>query len=225
MTPAERNFYNKVPTYIHRFRSDMPLANGQPCGKWDAVAVFGNAGHESLGFTALQEFKPIVAGSRGGYGWMQWTGPRRVAFEGFCQRKGFNVWDEEAQYQYILHELRNTSEKKAMSAMFAKTKLEDKVVAFEQNYLRAHPKYKHYDARQKWARLALEAYEAYLDKNPGLSTQPLKPQVADESGEELPLPDNAPPPTSVNPKVVVAGGGLAALVALGYALIKWIGGA
>ena len=43
----------------------------------DAAAIMGNGGHESLGFTKLQEMKPTVKGSRGGWGLMQWTGPRR----------------------------------------------------------------------------------------------------------------------------------------------------
>lgn len=35
---------------------------------------------ERGGFTLLQEQKPTVAGSKGSFGWYQWTGPRRRAY-------------------------------------------------------------------------------------------------------------------------------------------------
>ncbi|MCG5029758.1 phage tail tip lysozyme, partial [[Ruminococcus] torques] len=47
----------------------------------DVAAIVGNLAHETLGFTKMQEMAPTVRGSRGGYGWAQWTGQRRVAFE------------------------------------------------------------------------------------------------------------------------------------------------
>ena len=46
------------------------------CTAEDAAAVFGNAGHESAGLEKLQEIRPTVPGSRGGWGWFQWTGDK-----------------------------------------------------------------------------------------------------------------------------------------------------
>lgn len=46
-----------------------------PIDKLDAAAVCGNIGRETNGLTVMQEVKPTVPGSRGGYGWPQWTGP------------------------------------------------------------------------------------------------------------------------------------------------------
>lgn len=207
MTPAQQHFHSQVGPWINRFRNDMK------CGKYDAVAVFGNSGQETLGWTKLQEMKPIVPGSRGGYGWMQWTGARRLQFERFCATRGYKTNDFEANYQFLLHELRNTPEGKAMRAMFAKVSLDDKVVAFEQNFLRAHKDYKHYDSRRAWAKIALDAYEEYLDANPGLSTR-TEPAPAIGGG----TPPVTTTPTPVNGKALVAGGALAGLVALAYAI-------
>jgi len=52
----------------------------------DAAAILGNLGHESEGFGAMQEKKPSKG--RGGYGWAQWTGPRRISFENYCKKNG-----------------------------------------------------------------------------------------------------------------------------------------
>ena len=56
-----------------RLMRDLGLTDLQAAG------LLGNLGHESGGFRQLQEVAPAVAGSRGGWGLAQWTGPRRVA--------------------------------------------------------------------------------------------------------------------------------------------------
>ena len=50
---------------------------------------------------------PVVSGSRGGFGWAQWTGPRRRQFENLPQ-VGLDVTDPEANYGLLVHELTNT---------------------------------------------------------------------------------------------------------------------
>src|SRR5690606_17673173 len=82
MANAEQTFRAKAPGIMAKLLRDFPIAPE------DAAAILGNLGHESLGFTAMQEFRPVVAGSRGGWGWAQWTGPRRRAFEAYCARTG-----------------------------------------------------------------------------------------------------------------------------------------
>src|SRR5258706_3609441 len=56
-------FTDKAVRYIPRLQVDLGITREQACG------IFGNLGTETGGFTALQEIKPTVAGSRGGYGW------------------------------------------------------------------------------------------------------------------------------------------------------------
>lgn len=123
----------------------------------DAFAIFGNAGHESGGFEKLQEMKPVVPGSAGGWGWFQWTGPRRRAFEGFCAQRGLGLASPEAQYQFLVFELRGP-EKAAVAAVKKAQGLRAKVEAFERAYERAGVK--HYDSRMRWAEIARDAYLA-----------------------------------------------------------------
>jgi hypothetical protein len=148
-----RKFDLLAPDLTRKLTLDLGI------GKLDAIAILGNLGHESGGFEKLQEIKPIVPGSRGGYGWAQWTGPRRRAYEAWCKNKGLNPASNEANYGFLIHELKNTPEKAALPRTRVANTLYDKVVAFELGFLRAHPKYKHYDSRHKWALRALAAVD------------------------------------------------------------------
>lgn len=142
MTPEE-NFKRIVEIYGPRLQSLEFGFSGD-----DVSAIFGNAGHESVGMTKLQEMAPIVKGSRGGYGWMQWTGPRRRDYENFCAIKKLSPSDDEANFQFLVHELRN-AERLAVHMVRKAELLTDKVEAFERAYERAGVK--HYDRRKLWA--------------------------------------------------------------------------
>lgn len=124
----------------------------------DAAAIMGNAGHESLGFTKMQEMKPTVKGSRGGYGWFQWTGPRRREFEAYVERNNLDINSKEANYAWLFIELKGP-ESKAIDKTKRAPTLKDKVVAFEVNFERAGVK--HYPSRLVWAQKALDAYKAH----------------------------------------------------------------
>lgn len=139
----------------------------------DGAAICGNLGHESAGFTKLQEMKPAVAGSRGGYGFAQWTGPRRRAFEAWCKRMSLLPSSDEANYGYLVTELR-TTEKGAIPAVKNAVGLEAKVIAFEAHFERAGVK--HYDSRLRYAREALAAYSAA-----GSQPTPVPPPPAPEA--------------------------------------------
>lgn len=124
---------------------------------FDAAAVVGNAGHESGGLTVFQERNPTIKGSRGGFGWFQWTGPRRRTFEAYCQRAGFDPRGDKANYSFLFVELKGP-EARAVAATKREHSLKDKVVAFEMAYERAG--IKHYPSRVKWAERALAAWNA-----------------------------------------------------------------
>ena len=152
MNNAEAVFRAKAPGIMARLISDFPVT------PVDAAAIVGNLGHECVGFTKLQEMKPVVAGSRGGYGWAQWTGPRRRAYEAYCKRTGKDPASDEANYAYLFIELKGIegSEKAAIGKTVAADGLDAKVIAFEKAFLRAG--IKHYPSRQRWAAIALDAY-------------------------------------------------------------------
>jgi hypothetical protein len=143
-------FRRKAPGIMALFMADLGLT------MIDAAAILGNVGHECTGFTKLQEMKPTVPGSRGGFGWPQWTGPRRRAYEAYCARNRLDPHGDVANYRYMLVELRG-SEKAAVRALKAAEGLKAKVKAFEMAYERAGAK--HYASRNGWAQAAVDAYE------------------------------------------------------------------
>jgi hypothetical protein len=122
-----------------------------------AAAVLGNIGHECNGFRTMQEVKPVVPGSRGGYGWNQWTGPRRRAFEAWAKARGLKLDSYEANYGFMAHELR-TAENAALRVLRGDHPLEKLVELFERAYLRAGVI--HLDGRLRYARWAVEAFDA-----------------------------------------------------------------
>lgn len=151
MSKATELFASKAPWIMTLLMRDFSLSLD------DAAAILGNLGHECGGFTLMQEQKPIVKGSRGGYGWAQWTGPRRKAFEAYCARNRLAPDSDRANYGWLFVEL-STSEKGAIPALKRAGTLGDKVKAFEQSFERAGVK--HYASRNRWAARALDAYRA-----------------------------------------------------------------
>ena len=114
----------------------------------DADAIIGNLAHETGGFEFFQELSPTVKGSRGGWGWAQWTGPRRRQFEAYCKRNDLDKFSDKANYGFLWMELRGP-EKKAVAATKKAVGLDAKVKAFEKNFERAGVK--HYASRIMWA--------------------------------------------------------------------------
>lgn len=203
-------FRRKVPGFMRRLMNDIP--------SWDAVdvaACFGNAGHESGGLTKLQEIAPTVKGSKGGYGWFQWTGPRRRAFEAWCKANGLKPSDDEANYRYLVVELRGP-EKAAVAAVNRAKSLHAKVKAFELAFERAG--IKHYDSRNKWAEIALEAYNKDADD------APLPPDI---KPVEKPTPTPTPKPLTKS-KTMWGGigqfvtGSIGAVIAFVQGLPPWL---
>ena len=121
---AKDLFAQKAPALMLKLQADFGLSVEE------TAAVLGNLGHECGGFRQLQELVPTVPGSRGGYGWAQWTGPRRRQFEAYCRRNGFQPHSDLANYGFLFVELRGP-EKQALAALKAARGLRGKVVAFE----------------------------------------------------------------------------------------------
>lgn len=71
-----------------------------------ARGMVAESAWESGGFQQMQELAPVVKGSRGGFGFNQWTGPRRREFEAFAQQQGLDPTSYEANMGYWLKELR-----------------------------------------------------------------------------------------------------------------------
>jgi hypothetical protein len=143
-------FKSTAPHMMHDLMADFGLT------AIEAAAIAGNAGHESGGFKFMQELKPVSG--RGGLGFFQWTGPRRVRFESWCARKGYKVSSYEANYSFLFRELSGSEAGAIQKLKAAPADLRSKVVAFEAAFERAGVK--HYDSRVQWAQIALDAFRA-----------------------------------------------------------------
>lgn len=205
MNAAEQNFRTIVPGAIKTLLRLVPT-----WGVEDAAAAFGNAGHESLGFTKLQEIKPTVKGSRGGYGWFQWTGPRRKAFEAWCRDEGLDPVSATANIGFLAHELA-TSERVTVGKVSAAVGLEGKTKAFEMAFER--PGVPHTDRRLAWARIALDAYNAAYPASavPVPSSRPSAPAVV--PGLDKPMTVST---TNIASVASAATGGIAAFSGLDW---------
>jgi peptidoglycan hydrolase-like protein with peptidoglycan-binding domain len=160
MTPQ---FKAAVETYGPRFMSDLGLTRLQVAG------IFGNLAVESDQFRALQEFKPTVKGSRGGWGWAQWTGPRRRAFETWADASGYKRDDPSGFYAYMLVELRG-SERAALARLKQTRTLDSAAEAFMKGYER--PGVPHLQRRKDLALEALHVLEAKIGAVPAAQDAP-----------------------------------------------------
>jgi hypothetical protein len=153
---------------------------------FQAAGIVGNGGGESGGFMLMQELRPTVPGSRGGLGAFQWTGPRRIEFEKWLQRKGWNAHQYEANYSFLYRELIGP-EKKTVPAVKAARTLEEATLQFCKVFER--PDIPHVESRIQWAKAALEIYR----KAPA----PIAPP------KEVPVPvTTTPAPASAVPPAV-----------------------
>lgn len=166
---AHELFRAKAPGIMSKLIADFGL------DALSAAAILGNLGHECAGFTALQEIKPTVAGSRGGYGWAQWTGPRRRAFEAYCAKHKLDPASDAANYAFLWLELSGIegTEGGAIPALKRAVGLDTKVEAFERAFLRAGVK--HYDSRKAYARQALDAFRAVASATGTFEPPPVTP--------------------------------------------------
>lgn len=94
-----------------------------------------NALDESGLNPGINEIAPLVPGSRGGYGLMQWTGPRRRALEAYAQQQGGSISDPGVQMDFLLHELQGP-ERGAWNAIQRAGTAEDAAAAIVNRFLR-----------------------------------------------------------------------------------------
>jgi hypothetical protein len=156
-----------------------------------AAAIAGNLGHESAGFGTMQEVNPVVPGSRGGFGYAQWTGPRRVAFESWAKANGLDPNGYAANYGFLRHELANTGEGKVLEALKAAQDPQTATRIFSEQFLR--PGVPGMGSRQKWTQRAL-AFAPSADR-PAPGAKPVGAETGVEgffippgpAGEGLPI--------------------------------------
>lgn len=173
-------FTDKAPWIMNLLRADFGLTVEE------AAAILGNIGHESGGFKYFQEIKPTVPGSRGGFGWCQWTGPRRKEFEAYCARNKLDPFSDKANYGFLFTELKG-SEKAAIPALKKAKGLEAKVSAFERSFERAGVI--NMPSRMRWANQAMAAWKIKQGAKPPYAIAP-----SGQTDTPVPPPPDIPSP-------------------------------
>ena len=158
-------FNSIVVAYTARLQRDLNILGFQADG------IFGNLGQESAGFASLQEIAPTVAGSAGGYGWAQWTGPRRKAYLAFCTAHGIKPEAHESNYRYLVEDL--TKNYPAVLDALRKTTTRDAAVQLVMDRYEV-PGVPAYDSRITWAKRA-EAARVQAESQ----TEPKGPVMVD----------------------------------------------
>lgn len=140
-------FAAKAPGFMSRLMKEYPLKDFQAAG------IVGNFGYESAGFTILHEIGQPPG--RGGYGWGQWTGPRRQAFLHWClthhldwrsdiANESYAIFELDGEYHYVVNALMRTTSVDEASDLFEKL--------YERAGVPALP------MRRSWSQAALSAF-------------------------------------------------------------------
>lgn len=133
---------------------------------FQAAAFPGNAGEESGGFTKLQEQNP--KSGRGGLGFFQDTGPRRVAFEAWLARnadKHYSASDYAANYSFLVREL-DGPEAHVLTPLRATRTIEEATEVVMRVFERPYAPTAHLEVRIDYARKALAVFMATgVDEN------------------------------------------------------------
>ena len=158
--PTDGKAFEFEPTskrLVEDLKKDFDLTTMQ------ASAIVGNLATETDNFNTLQEYKPVVEGSRGGYGFAQWTGPRRKRYEAWAKENKLDPSTYEANYGYLKYELSNTDPeignmgKNTIKRLKKSTNLNEATSIVMNGYLK--PGVPHLDKRQKSAAAILGFFD------------------------------------------------------------------
>lgn len=95
-----KGYQQRSGAVTNRLAQDLNLTQAQAAG------LVGNLGFESSGLTSGIHEKGLPW-EKGGLGWAQWTGPRRREFEAWAKENKLDVKSDEANYGFLLHELKD----------------------------------------------------------------------------------------------------------------------
>lgn len=138
--PGVEQFHAIPDRLMADLQRDLGLTQAQAAG------VVGNLAAETGDFQHMQEINPVVKGSRGGFGYAQWTGPRRRQYEAWAQENGLDPTSYEANYGFLVHELTATPESRVMGDLTRAKTPEQAAQIFSEQFLR--PGVPHMDRRK-----------------------------------------------------------------------------
>ena len=185
--PSKGKWEVRAGWVVRHLMEDLKLEVHQAAG------LVGNQGHETSGYTRLQEAKPTVPGSKGGYGWSQWTGQRRKNFEDWCRQRSLAMSSDEANYGYTVAELKRTVWRGFLKKLREAPTLEEACFLVHAEYERSADAqdgtFKSYPSRMTWAQRALAG-----------ATQPApEPPAPEPPAPEPPAPEPEPQPEPPEP--------------------------
>lgn len=163
------------------------IRRGLPAHVADAFIL--NFQDESGLNPGINEIKPIVPGSRGGFGLSQWTGPRRVAYERFAAGRGASLDDPDAQMDFLMTELQG-SEARAARSILSAPDTATAAVAIVRDFLRPAPE--HLARRSaKYAGAETQTYSAGAQPSQApqnaLAAAPEAPRMVDQRQDVTPF--------------------------------------
>lgn len=186
-----------------------------------AIGFVGNLAQESGGFNTLQEKDPLIPGSKGGYGYAQWTGPRRKAFEAYVKANSLDPTSYEANYGFLSKELNTKEYASLINRLQDTNSIEYATLSVSDIYL--NPGIKNEKSRREYSNLVQNAYSdvgTKLDTGQisNLGNVPVYPS-ASPPRLPFPLPASARPqgqgtiaPAGLSPRLtdtnVVVNGGM-----------------
>ena len=106
-----------------------------------ADAFVANFQDESGLNPGINEAKPLIPGSRGGYGLYQLTGPRRVAYEKFAQERGAPLDSTDAQLDFLMTEMQGP-ESRAAKNILSSPDTASAAQAIVRDFLRPAPEHR-----------------------------------------------------------------------------------
>jgi len=180
MPSAEAGFQARAGWLVRQLMTDLNVSMEQAAG------FVGNLGYESGEFKKLQEIRPEVAGSAGGYGWAQWTGSRRRDFMAYCSSHHLAPSSDEANYGFLVHELQQEEWEGFLRQLRGARGLEQAARITEQFYERPREAqngtYASLPTRIAKARVALAGAQA-KDSGPTPVPVPSTPPVVDHQAD------------------------------------------
>lgn len=198
-------FEQKAPGIMAALMRDLGLQDYQAAG------ILGNIGHECGGFTDLVQGGAMVPNDLSGnaVGWAQWDGVRKRDFLAWCAKNKLAWSSDEANYRYLLLELRG-SERAALNALLKTRSLIEATDTFETKFERAGVPA--LASRRKYARQAMDAYMTSNKKpltfgdtipaqmpthdQPVMAPAPPIPVLPPRPPPDVPVPDPIPSPPS-----------------------------
>jgi hypothetical protein len=141
----------------------------------------------------INEQNPTVPGARGGFGLMQWTGPRRRQLEAFAAERGVAPADPDLQMDFLVMELQGP-ESRAWQSIQSAGDTVSAARAITDTFLR--PGIPRYDTRRKNA----EEMAGFRASPPSLQN----PQTTANPGQPAQQPTSRPQSPMIDPLAVYA---------------------